>query len=87
MSSSMSTGLANNVDMRAANGRHSPDISIKQRPFTPNAAPSHTPLESNFSQNRIPYKPVTYERISATNEAAPPNRLGYSPSNVVVTNN
>ena len=86
MVSSMSTGLANNVDRRAASGRHSPDISINQRPFTPNAAPSHTPLEGNFSQNRIPYKPVTYERISATNETAP-NRQSYSPRNVVVPNN
>ena len=86
MASSMSTGLANNTDKRAASGRHSPDISIAQRPFTPNAAPSHTPLEGNFSQNRIPYKPMTYERISGTNDTAPPNRLGYSPSNVVVTN-
>lgn len=83
----MSTGLANNLDQRAASGRHSPDISTQQRPFTPNAAPSYTPLESNFSQNRIPYKPVTYERISGANETAPPNRLGYSPSNIVVTNN
>ena len=75
----MSTGLAYNGEKRSASGRHSPDISMGQRPFTPNAAPSHTPLESNFSQNRIPYKPVTFERISGTSETAPHNRLGYSP--------